>query len=329
MEKETTTTIISDPAAWDAFVRSSGNGTVFSTSAWLDAVAPLMGGRTVRVGAMREGQIVAGVGFVEIDRGGFRKAASPILTPYCGFLHGGALEGEEDSSGEELAGLVRFLRERYHHVLLAHDPKFTDIRPFSWQGWRAAVRYTYLLDIGDPERVREKFRTRARRQIARAEKEFRVGAGCDPAAIGAIHEQTFRAKGEHPLVSGSQVAAFAARLAGLGLIEVRTALDRHDDVAGMQLNVLSGDTVYTLVYGTAPGYHDRGVDSFLMSEAVKRYAGNYRCLDLVGANIPSIAFFKKGFGGDLKPYYVTERYSSTLAFLAFATYSRTKRLFRA
>ena len=36
----------------------------------------------------------------------------------------------------------------------------------------------------------------------------------------------------------------------------------------------------------------------------------HKYFDFVGANIPAVAFFKRGFGGDLTPYYVSEGYKS-------------------
>ncbi len=331
MGTEIKTSEISDAAAWDAFVQSSGNGSVFSTSFWLEAIAPLQDGRVVRIGACQGDEIVAGVSFIEIERGGLRKAVSPILTPYCGFLYRDEHGKVTDSGSREMAcaeQLIRFLERRYHYTMLVHDPAFTDIRPFSRRGWTAGVRYTCVLDISDPDEAWKKCKSRARRQVTLAEKSFTVGAGCAPATIGEIHEQTYRQKGNRPLISSLQVAAWAENIGGKGLIDVRTALDETGAVAGMQVNVPGNDTVYTLVYGTSPAFQDRGVDSFLMWEAVKQYSRTHRYLDMVGANIPSIAFFKRGFGADLKPYYVTERYSSPLAKLAFTTYATTRKLFR-
>ena len=329
MGKEIKTRIITDASTWDEFVQSAG-GPVFSRYAWLDAVAPIQGGKAVRIGSWYEGRIAAGAAFIEISRGGLRKAVSPILTPYCGFLYG---DERDDGSGDTSSvqqlcaeQLIRFLENRYHYTMLAHDPGFSDIRPFSWKGWTTGVRYTYLLDISNPDAVWEKCRPRARRQVARAEKLFSVGTGCDPKVIGDIHEQTFRAKGEHLPVTGAQVAAWVKALNGNGLMEVRTALDQNGIVAGVQVNVLGPDTVYTVVYGTGSAYRDLGVDALLLWDAVKHYSRTRRYLDLVGANMPSIAFFKRGFGGDLKPYYVTERYSSTLAQLALNAYSTAKKL---
>ena len=114
------------------------------------------------------------------------------------------------------------------------------------------------------------------------------------------------------------------KLAGEGLVDVRTALTGDGEIAAFQANVLGGDTVYAWVYGSIDD--TLGADAFLINDAAQRYSGRFRWLDLVGANIPSIAFFKRGFGGALIPYYVTGRYSSGTARLAFATYTRLNRM---
>ena len=322
---------ISDYVRWDEFVTSSPQGTVFSSSTWLGAAAEVHGGRRVLLGAFDGDELVAGVGYVELARGPLKKATVPILSPYGGLMYNVTEEVKpQDTSSDQLLcaeKLIHYLKTRYHAVMLTHSPRFLDVRPFSWSGWEQQVRYTYVVDIAGADKEWNRFRDRVKRKIVRAAKEVTVGSTLAPGLIGELHEQMYRRKNMEPPVPGEAVAAMIGRLASDGFIDIRTALREDGSLASFQANVIGTDTIYTWVYGSVTDDGTTSADSLLIWETVKRYSATHRYLDLVGANIPSIAFFKRGFNGTLTPYYVTERYSSLPVKWAFETYTKTKKLF--
>ena len=62
--------------------------------------------------------------------------------------------------------------------------------------------------------------------------------------------------------------------------------------------------------GADPSHRDSGATSLLYWKVME---GTTRArFDFVGANLASIAFFKRGFGGDLVPYFATEGFGSPL-----------------
>ena len=69
------------------------------------------------------------------------------------------------------------------------------------------------------------------------------------------------------------------------------------------------DTSYAWAAGADPALNNTGATSALYWQYFT--ATKKKRFDFVGANIPAIAFFKRGFGGDLVPYYVSEGYKST------------------
>ncbi|HDY89999.1 MAG TPA: hypothetical protein ENH82_17995, partial [bacterium] len=89
MEKKIKVKRIEDVSMWDEFVANSPHGTVFSTSTWLKAGASAQGGNPVIFGVWEEKSLIAGVSFVEIIRGPLKKATTPVLTPYGGFVYNG------------------------------------------------------------------------------------------------------------------------------------------------------------------------------------------------------------------------------------------------
>lgn len=330
-KEEISIRIVDDDGLWDSFVSASPQGTVFSRSPWLTAVAGVQGGQVVRLGAFYEGVISAGVSFIGISRSGLKKAVSPILSPYGGMIyrHQPGENEEPDTASLSLLlaeRLIAHIERRYHQITFSHSPAFFDVRPYSWRGWDTRVRYTYRLDITDPAQAIERFRKRVHHLINRGSRTFSLQPAMSAGTIGDMYEQTFRRQGEPPPVSAKQVAALIERLSTSGLIDIMTAVDQDGEAAGVLVNALGHETVYELVNGTTAENRHAGVYAFINHEAVLRYASTHRTLDLVGANIPAIAFFKRGFGGRLTPYYVTERYSSAAAKWAFATYTRMRAL---
>ncbi len=296
----------------------------------MHAGAAAHGGSPVILGVWDEDKLIAGTSFVEISRGGLKKATTPLLTPYGGFIYADELAGEyaDNESLKLLCAekLIGYLQKNYDNVFLVHTPGFSDIRPFSWQGWGERVRYTYLVDITDRDLAAKRLRSRAKRKIKKAAETVEIGGGITAEQVGRLYVRIFRDRDRIPPVSEDMVTTLVGNLLKFDWIEMITAREKNGDVIALQLLVLDKKTVYTWIYGTLPEKNYSGADSLLIWKAAERYAGEYSTLDLVGANIPEIAFFKKGFGGILTPHYVTEYYSSAMTRTAFGVYSFVKGL---
>ncbi len=331
LEKKIKIRKIVDGGVWDSFVSSSLHGTVFSTKSWLDASAAAQGGTPVILGAWDGDIMIAGIAFTEVVKGPLRKANTPVLAPYGGFMYNvNSNDAGKDTGSLQLLcaeKLIDYFQRRYHYVLLSHAPAFNDIRPFSWSGWSEKVRYTYLLDISDPDRLWDNSRDRARRRIRKANENLKIGGPVDAEMVAGFHERFFRDRGRIPPVPRKVVISIVDTLEGSGLIDVNTVNDKKGNIIALQVAVLGYDTIYTSLYGTLPNTGYSGADSLLIWNAVEKYSSTHKWLDLVGANIPSIAFFKKGFGGMLTPHYVTEYYSSPWAHTAFSIYAHIRKYF--
>ena len=143
-----------------------------------------------------------------------------------------------------------------------------------------------------------------------------------------MYESIFRARNTDPPVSRKIVTSMVSNLRESGLVKITTALESNGETIAVLVLALDKNTVYTWVGATYPEKNYTGADSLLIWNAIKNNSDTHKYLDMMGANIPSIAFFKKGFGGILTPYYVTERYSSPMSRSAFHAYSKMKRYFK-
>lgn len=84
-----------------------------------------------------------------------------------------------------------------------------------------------------------------------------------------------------------------------------------DKVTNSSIQLCYKDTVYAWLLGTNHEYREFKVDSLLYWELIKwAREHHYKFVDLCGIDIPSMAQFKRGFGGkDVKFYYATKKAS--------------------
>ncbi|MBM3278395.1 MAG: GNAT family N-acetyltransferase [Candidatus Handelsmanbacteria bacterium] len=302
---------VSDPRTWDEFVRRAVGGTVFSTWAWLECARQATGQPFRCLGVYRNGQLVAGLSGVEGRRAGLRRLGTPVLTPHGGLLLA-PVEGKGPAEAEwnqpaEL--LVAYLQRAYHHCALSHAPAVGDLRPFTWAGWEARVRYTYQLDLGRPERVWAGFEHRTRKAIAKAERE---GVVVEPTADLELfrrqYELLYARQGGRAPVDAGVAQHFVAAAFGAGLAAGLAARSPEGEVAAVVIFVRGAEGVYAWVSGADPELSHTGAASLIQWRYFAANSGQR--FDFTGANIPGIALFKRGFGGRLVPYFATEGFSS-------------------
>ena len=323
---------VESAALWDEFVAASPQGTVFSTSAWMRAAAAAHGGEPRMFGVWQQDRLVAGASCVHLAKWPFRKATTPVLTPYGGMIYRpdpGKRRSEAGYFNLTCAELLASsLRKSYNYILLANAPGMDDVRPFTWAGWRATVRYTYLLDIADPDGIWEVMERRVRTVIRNAEETLELGGEVSLDEFGELYRRIYSDRSIAPPVPRMMVTAMTDAVLRAGLGEMRSVRNERGEIVSVMVLVHDDRRVYAWISGSLPGENNSGAFSLLFWDAVKRYSGTRSQLDMVGANIPSIAFFKKGFGGVLTPYYTTEVWSSRAARTALSAYSALRRMAR-
>ena len=307
---------VEDHTIWDAFVTQAIGGTVFSTYAWLDCAAQTLGGQVKLYGCFKNGHLLAGLSGLEQKRSGFNFLRTPDLTPHGGLLcapvisKGPAKREAERSRATRL--LLTHLHELYDYFFLVQAPAITDIREFSWTDWKIGTRYSYQLDLSDLGALWERVERRTRTVIRKAEKlNFDVLPTTDWNLLKRYYELIYaQQEGNDIPVDPEIVRDFTARAAERNLIEAYKAESPTGEVASVVVFVRGFDTVYAWLNGKDPALNSTGAESLLYWRYFART--EYQKFDFVGANMPAIAKFKRGFGGDLVPYFITERYRNQL-----------------
>lgn len=321
---------VEDRAAWDGLVKQSSQGTIFSTWVWLECAQAAAGGEARRLGCFRNGRLVGGCGFVEIRKGGLRKATTPVLSLYGGVLTLGAgpqRPGKEESERNRVVSeLAGELSRRYHYVRLSHAPAFGDARPFDWAKWKTHVEYTYVLDLSDPNRLRERLEPSLQRQIKKAARSGLVVREADDMESFVPHYvATYERQGVAPSVPVKTLVAFYEVLRAHELCRMYLAEDPDGNVLSGCIVVFGLGTCYNWIAAADPRFKQSGATPFLFWSVFERLSGHFARFDMVGANMPAIAKFKRGFGGELASHFVTEKHRSLLCAAAMKGYTALRR----
>jgi hypothetical protein len=305
---------------WDALVARSAQHSLFSTVAWLDALAEASGEEAVLVGCVRGGALVGGVGLHVRRACGFRAARTHPLTPF-----GGLVLAAVDGAGRTLheaelhavsSALGRYLG-RFDHVRLLHAPELVDVRPLQWDGWRVDVRYTLLVDLrGGESAALARMGKSLRKQARRAERAgYAAAVAGDEASLaefGRQHEAVYLRQGLRAPLAAEALAAWCRRLLGGGHGALYCARDPEGRFATGTLVVWDRRRAYWLLGATDPERRGAGANALLHLTMVRELSGRFEEVDAVGANTPHVASYKRAYHGTLAPYYATERTPSRL-----------------
>jgi hypothetical protein len=305
--------------SWDEFVGQSPQGTIYHTSRWKRVIDEASAPARMHLLACFGPHGIEG-GCVALDREKFgqRTAVTPLLTPYIGFLlespPGEKLSDQVSQQTAVLDALASELAREFAYEAIANSPGLEDLRALGEAGYAVTPRFTYLLNLSLPlEELWQRLDGSVRRQIRKAERAgLELSDQFDPEAGYDLFRETFRRCGEECPVSP---ALFRAVTQGDALHDDRSiyCLRDGDRLVAYIISLQFRGTAYYSVASTHPDYLAEGHSSFLVWELIKGIAGTeWKTLDFVGANIPSIARFKEGFNPKLRMYFQVERFGNPL-----------------
>ena len=302
--------------AWDGFVGTAVGGTAFSTTAWLRCAREATGCEDRIHGCYRRGELVAAVSGLHLSKRYRSQLVTPPLLPHGGFLHRPVDSDNparwESARNSSASSLIRFLETRYSSIRLTHSPELVDTREFSWAGWDVGPRYTYRLPLpADRQKLWQRLERRTRTAVRKAEKEgYRFRRLDDPELVRRQYELVYSSSPNpgRPPGESALVERFARAASDAGLTEMYVAESPSGAIAAAVVFARASREVFAWVAGADPAFRDSGAASFLYWRFLEQTT--FQSFDFVGANIRGIALFKRGFAGDLVPYFHTQGYRS-------------------
>ena len=307
-------------ATWDAFVRSSPDGTIFITSSYLAHTGCRLG----LYHCYNADELRAVVAVVESPDGA--SAILDDLVIYSGICFGAATQGQnraqQNSERHEIATFIATaLADRYQRVEFALAPTIGDVRSFLWHNYgqeqgrySVDVRYTTYLDIGDFATTPSledidayKQATGARRQQIRyarrdgvVTEEFR-----DVGVFADFYRRTMERQGEKVGQSTlDRMATLVAALLENGSARMFASKTSDQIVGSVAVYALDHRRAYYLFGASDPDLRDSPTGTAVLWDAFGALAAaGIPQIDLEGVNSPRRGWFKMSFGGELRPYY--------------------------
>lgn len=303
---------------WDSFVESSPQGTIFSTSAFLNGT-----GRRLGLWYCLKGKApVGGVALIESEDG-----RSAIVAPHV--IHGGPMfapappeQNRSQVISEEfriISACLRDLADSYDEVAFACGPAIEDLRPVQWHNYGTdarkfdlTLRYTSYLDLVGSDLPFEQHPVylacnKSRRQEIRygVASGIRVEDGGEAETFLDLYRRTFERQGQ--AVSEEELSFLSGLLGHLsqaGRLRVYTALTAENVVGSVAVFGTDAKRAYYLYGANNPDLRDTQCGTMALFQAfLKLGQDGFRQVDLEGINSPKRGYFKLSFGGTITPYF--------------------------
>lgn len=296
--------------AWTDLLDRSEQATAFSHLAFGTALSDALG-LEPRIAAVWDGDaIAAGALLFEKRVGPLKAAALPLFAQYVSpLLAAPPRETDVHHGRSTLGALGTLVGSSFDQASLVLHPSITDTRALQWAGWDVTPAHTYSLALQETERVASGWSGSARRTYRNeaehydlVEEAAHVGDALD--LIDASH-----ARQEHRLgIDRSKAETLMTTLAAKGLLRIFILQKDREPEAGL-LVLSDGRTAHYWLAGSVPG---SGMTVLVGHVLTRLRDEGVAYFDFGGANVPSIAEFKRKFGGTLTSYARARRVAHPL-----------------
>lgn len=309
----------SDAKALGAYLELWGASpyqSVFGHPVYLQAVADLVERDTVWVGVYNdEDVLVAATPLIRKKAGPYIINSLPPLTPFLSPILR-TVPRDVDFHHRETAfdALLDYLGRESQTTLSLH-PAIADMRPFVWASWDVSPKYTYVVNLKEHEDLLTSW-SQSARNIARSEAKHFTIVNTPEFADKAISFmlESYRKSGATLNLDVNSIAAFVSKLLDAGMAHVHSAQEVNtNEIVASAITLEDHSTGY---YWIAGSRHNKAMTVLIANIlSIYRTAGK-DTFDFVGANVPSIAEFKRSFGGTLQIYFRAKKVNRLMLKLA-------------
>lgn len=301
---------------WDAFVKSSPNGTLFSHSDYLEAI-----GKDVGVWFCTKGSQVKAV-FACVEPTPWRAELDDLVV-YNGIMH----QPPEPDQNVSQVRSERFkvaefvaseLSQMYDTMAFQLHPSVVDVRPWLWvnygldalRHYQVDVRYTsyYVSSIiafreffltGDMSQSRRQEMQYAKRDGVRTIEDYK------PDLLFNWYLQTMGRQGQQVTRKFSKrLYALLSHLQERGLTRWFASYTADHRCGSIAVFGVDDKRAYWLWGANNPELRDAHTGTAVVWDAMTRLANDgVKMVDLEGCNSPNRGWFKLSFGGSLTPYF--------------------------
>ncbi|NNE08281.1 MAG: GNAT family N-acetyltransferase [Gemmatimonadetes bacterium] len=309
-------------SAWDELVAASPQGTVFNTTAWYRILAKALEKEWIVYGCRKKDELAGGVISVRARKAAFDCLLPPLFTPYQGIVLRAAtsprVHANVESTVKVVGAIESGIRARHPMAVLVHHPALPDLRPLVWSGWEHVPRYTFRLELQEPENALAEFRYDIRKRIKSAREsgiEVRKTTAFGEAV--ELYASSYARHKQAPPVPTAVMVRWFEAMAAAGLAAAYEARGADGRLHGFRIIVFDGPVLYDWMAGADPDLMKHGGSSLILFHLYEEFHASHEALDFMGANTESIAAFKAGFGAPLTPYWESRHFRSGVHRAAF------------
>ncbi len=230
-------------------------------------------------------------------------AITPPLLPYIPIVFPGSDDGSANakqwSHVEIMQGFSGKLQDSCRRLLINLPTGITDVRGFQWSGFSAIPRYTYVYSLKEGVRY-QRLKYRDIKRAGELDPEM-VEEKNIPLFL-ALKEETYQKQSKRFPYNDVIHQELLEKLFATGFLRQFTVRCNGRDVS-TQLIYEGKKTVYTWQGFTNRDFLREGITTWINDSLIRHYRPTHESFDFCGANIPDIAKYKSGFGGELTPYY--------------------------
>ena len=293
---------MNDTERYEQIVASSPQGSVFSTSWWLDALAPGMW----RGNVVADGDLdAAWPTLARRSRWGTLHLGPP-LTPFLGPLLPPPQSGKRRwTSAERLLELLLEELGPYAHLEARCHPSFSYWTPLSWHGCTQTTRYTWRLnDLSDLEAAEAALRPNIRGDIRKARKQGVNVVEAPTSELLSLYSATSRDRGQQADDTRRAIETIDGPASARDARRALVARDTDGEVHAAGYFVWDSACMYYLVGASDSRLRSSGATSLLIWAAITLAAERGLAFDFEGSMIRSIERFFRAFGSEPVPYSV-------------------------
>lgn len=302
---------------WDDFVEHSPQGSVFSSTHFVNALGVPFQMLTV----YEKQKIVAGTVLL-LDENGKTLCAPYPFTPYQGFLlaDNSGKPTHRRSAEELLIGtwFIEQLVEKFGRLSLVHSWRLQDIRPFQWYNYHTPemgkfeilINYTGILRLKQFESFDiylNSIRSSRRQEMRLAiKKKLTVQMSEDIEILDKLHKKVFDRQGLVRTERQSDLLKSIAKISlkeGFGRLKVCYMDEMPISAILFIFDKIRG---YYMFAGNDPEFRESGASTFLMLDLIAEcFDRGLEELDFVGINSPNRGDYKQSFNAEITPYFIT------------------------
>jgi hypothetical protein len=278
--------------------------TIFHESWWLDVAT---GGRYSVAEVHSGGKVVGKLPYLLSKRKGLSHLVIPTLTH---FLGPAVLEGEGSANTRFLRRfnitreLITKLPPAISYEIKCHAG-VTDVIAFQAENFRTTVQFTHEVHPLPEQDLWKRMRDKTRNVIRRAQEQYDVAPLDDPEAFIEFYGRNLQQKSYLDLsVCAQIIRSCISRERG----RVLAARNRKGELVAANFCAWDAKSAYYLM-STRASDAGNGVGSLLLWRAVLDATSRKLVFDMDGLASEGGILFFAGFGAEVRPRYVAERFT--------------------